>query len=123
MPRITILKRPREEAVITQRKFFKKTSRGKVIRGSRFNILPVARLNICQYYESAIFVMTYTVASSRVASALVQSILFFPPQAILPTSNSRPATMSSQTPTYSSPKSYFLSSPHLTLTVVFFRWI
>lgn len=35
MPRITILKRPREEAVVTQRKFFKKTSRGKVIKGLR----------------------------------------------------------------------------------------
>ncbi|KAH0833322.1 hypothetical protein J3R83DRAFT_12388 [Lanmaoa asiatica] len=32
MPQITILKRPREEAVVTQRKFFKKTSRGKVIK-------------------------------------------------------------------------------------------
>lgn len=33
MPNITILKRPRDEAVITQRRFFKKTSRGKVIKG------------------------------------------------------------------------------------------
>ena len=33
MPQITILKRPHEEAVVTQRKFFKKTSRGKVIKG------------------------------------------------------------------------------------------
>ncbi|KAG9315316.1 hypothetical protein JVU11DRAFT_4455 [Chiua virens] len=32
MPQITILKRPREEAVVTQRKFFKKTTRGKVIK-------------------------------------------------------------------------------------------
>ncbi|KAG1789318.1 uncharacterized protein HD556DRAFT_1244099 [Suillus plorans] len=32
MPEITILKRPREEAVITQRMFFKKTARGKVIK-------------------------------------------------------------------------------------------
>ncbi|KAJ8597115.1 RNB-domain-containing protein [Rhizopogon salebrosus TDB-379] len=32
MPEITILKRPREEAVITQRMFFKKTARGKVMK-------------------------------------------------------------------------------------------
>ena len=30
---ITIRKRPREDAVITQRKFFRKTARGKVIKG------------------------------------------------------------------------------------------
>lgn len=33
MVEITIRKRPRAEAVITQRKFFKKTARGKVIKG------------------------------------------------------------------------------------------
>ncbi|KAF9243101.1 hypothetical protein BU15DRAFT_86519 [Melanogaster broomeanus] len=32
MHQITIQKRPREEAVVTQRKFFKKTARGKVIK-------------------------------------------------------------------------------------------
>ncbi|KAF8442330.1 RNB-domain-containing protein [Boletus edulis BED1] len=32
MPQITILKRPRGEGVVTQRKFFKKTSKGKVIK-------------------------------------------------------------------------------------------
>jgi exosome complex exonuclease DIS3/RRP44 len=34
MVEITIRKRPRAEAVVTQRKFFKKTARGKVIKGS-----------------------------------------------------------------------------------------
>jgi len=33
MVEITIRKRPHAEAVITQRKFFKKTARGKVIKG------------------------------------------------------------------------------------------
>jgi hypothetical protein len=33
MPEITIRKRAPEEALITQRKFFKKTARGKVIKG------------------------------------------------------------------------------------------
>jgi exosome complex exonuclease DIS3/RRP44 len=33
MVEIKILKRPRSEAVITQRKFFKKTAKGKVIKG------------------------------------------------------------------------------------------
>ena len=34
MVEITIRKRPRTEAVVTQRKFFKKTARGKVIKGA-----------------------------------------------------------------------------------------
>lgn len=34
MVEITIRKRPRTDAVVTQRKFFKKTARGKVIKGS-----------------------------------------------------------------------------------------
>lgn len=34
MVEITIRKRPRGEAVVTQRKFFKKTARGKVIKGA-----------------------------------------------------------------------------------------
>ena len=33
MPEITIRKRAPDEALITQRKFFKKTARGKVIKG------------------------------------------------------------------------------------------
>ena len=33
MVEITIHKQPRTEAVVTQRKFFKKTARGKVIKG------------------------------------------------------------------------------------------
>lgn len=34
MVEISIRKRPRAEAVVTQRKFFKKTARGKVIKGA-----------------------------------------------------------------------------------------
>lgn len=41
MVEITIRKRPRAEAVITQRKFFKKTARGKVIKG-----LPLADCSV-----------------------------------------------------------------------------
>ena len=111
MPQITILRRPREEAVVTQRKFFKKTSRGKVIKGSRTSIFSVIHLNLCQYYESATSVMIYTVASSRVGSALAQSILSCPLQAIPLTNNSRPATMSSQTPIYFCLRSYTLPRP------------
>jgi exosome complex exonuclease DIS3/RRP44 len=33
MVEITIRKRPLEDAIVTQRKFFKKTARGKVIKG------------------------------------------------------------------------------------------
>jgi exosome complex exonuclease DIS3/RRP44 len=34
MVEITIRKRQREDAVLTQRKFFKKTARGKVVKGA-----------------------------------------------------------------------------------------
>jgi hypothetical protein len=34
MVEITIRKRAHEDAVITQRKFFKKTARGKVVKGA-----------------------------------------------------------------------------------------
>ena len=34
MVEITIKKRPRADAVVTQRRFFKKTARGKVIKGA-----------------------------------------------------------------------------------------
>lgn len=41
MVEISIKKRPRTEAVITQRKFFKKTARGKVIKGAwRVSLTP-----------------------------------------------------------------------------------
>jgi exosome complex exonuclease DIS3/RRP44 len=35
MVEIIIRKRQREDAVFTQRKFFKKTARGKVVKGAR----------------------------------------------------------------------------------------
>ena len=35
MVEITIRKRQREDAVLTQRKFFKKTARGKVVKGAQ----------------------------------------------------------------------------------------
>lgn len=39
MVEITIRKRPRTDAVVTQRKFFKKTARGKVIKGRHDKLL------------------------------------------------------------------------------------
>jgi exosome complex exonuclease DIS3/RRP44 len=35
MVEITIRKRPAEDAIVTQRKFFRKTARGRVVKGSR----------------------------------------------------------------------------------------
>jgi hypothetical protein len=46
MDQITIQKRPRSEAVITQRKFFKKTARGKVIKGDPFARRSMSHLTI-----------------------------------------------------------------------------
>jgi len=45
--KITIRKRPQSEAVVTQRKFFKKTARGKVIKGENGVSHPVFLLMSC----------------------------------------------------------------------------
>jgi len=45
--KITIRKRPQSEAVVTQRKFFKKTARGKVIKGENGASHPVFLLIFC----------------------------------------------------------------------------
>jgi len=41
MVEITICKRPATEAVLTQRKFFKKTARGKVVKGAYTSSLTI----------------------------------------------------------------------------------
>src|ERR1700677_4298236 len=45
MVEISIRKRPRTEAVVTQRKFFKKTARGKVIKGTPHFLLRVCSVS------------------------------------------------------------------------------
>jgi len=45
--KITIRKRPQSEAVVTQHKFFKKTARGKVIKGENGVSHPVFLLILC----------------------------------------------------------------------------
>lgn len=49
MVEITIRKRPRAEAVVTQRKFFKKTARGKVIKGTHV----IRRLRVSSHANSS----------------------------------------------------------------------
>ena len=58
MVEITIRKRPRAEAVITQRKFFKKTARGKVIKGQYSS-------NSCNWPCLTDFVRSLTVLRER----------------------------------------------------------
>ncbi|KAG6861108.1 hypothetical protein C0995_003837 [Termitomyces sp. Mi166 len=67
MVEITIRKRPRSEAVVTQRKFFKKTARGKVIKG---------------IYGTMSFVES---RDAMRAMDLVESNLFAPPIILLQT--------------------------------------
>lgn len=55
MVEITIRKRPREDAAVTQRKFFKKTARGKVIKGAcsllaRFRSCPLTSVVLRERY-------------------------------------------------------------------------
>src|SRR5260221_11375759 len=45
MVEITIRKRNREDAVFTQRKFFKKTARGKVVKGAPWSSSFVTRVS------------------------------------------------------------------------------
>jgi hypothetical protein len=73
MPEITILKRPREEAVITQRMFFKKTARGKVIKGT-FHLITMLHLfkAASQYYASGTFETIYLVVLTAVGRAMRQ---------------------------------------------------
>ena len=62
MVEISVLKRPASEAVITQRKFFKKTARGKVIKGvlNLLNpIVPEIKSFLAQSFENDIFGMMY----------------------------------------------------------------
>ena len=64
MVEISVLKRPASEAVITQRKFFKKTARGKVIKGA-LNLLNLLYQNFwsffAQFFVNDIFGMMYHV--------------------------------------------------------------
>ena len=46
MVEIKVLKRPRSEAVITQRKFFKKTAKGKVIKGALLRFVRTANIDL-----------------------------------------------------------------------------
>lgn len=64
MEKITIKKRPRSEAVITQRKFFKKTARGKVIKGEHTFSQSAFNLIVHQSFANGIFV-TMLLAGSR----------------------------------------------------------
>jgi len=75
MPEITILKRPREEAVITQRMFFKKTARGKVIKGISLSFITIPHLLIpvsTQFYVKGTFETIYLVALTVVGHVMRQ---------------------------------------------------
>lgn len=71
MDQITIKKRPRSEAVITQRKFFKKTARGKVIKGDHVARRSTLYLIIHQYFVNAIFVMMFRVEYGAASRAIL----------------------------------------------------
>ena len=64
MVEISVLKRPASEAIITQRKFFKKTARGKVIKGV-LNLLNTLyrkfKILLAQSFVNDIFGMMYHV--------------------------------------------------------------
>ena len=64
MVEISVLKRPASEAVITQRKFFKKTARGKVIKGTLKLLNPLYQdfwSFFVQFFANDIFGMMYHV--------------------------------------------------------------
>ena len=72
MVEISVLKRPASEAVITQRKFFKKTARGKVIKGFLNLLNPLYTRNfdffLAQSFVNDIFGMMYHVVFKGVGN-------------------------------------------------------
>ena len=75
MVEITIRKRPRTEAVITQRKFFKKTARGKVIKGNAA-FCCYSRKEVDAYYTEMQFFVNGT--SETTLGAGSRTVLFAP---------------------------------------------
>lgn len=123
MAHITILKRPREEAVVTQRKFFKKTSRGKVIKGwrqkssTRHTLKPLQVIRE-RYLRDDIYCGIIT---CRICAGAVNPVLpaagdsthkqFTTGHYVLPDTNIFLSQVISPTLLY------------LTLTLIYFRWI
>jgi exosome complex exonuclease DIS3/RRP44 len=95
MPEITILKRPRDEAVITQRMFFKKTARGKVIKGT-FHLITMHHLfkAVSQFYANGTFGTIYLVVLTAVGHVMRQRRLSFRVLGILLTKISPLGTIS-----------------------------
>ncbi|KAF8878229.1 hypothetical protein BD779DRAFT_1663839 [Infundibulicybe gibba] len=83
MVEITIRKRPRTEAVVTQRKFFKKTARGKDVSCG------IQNCGVCpghSFYPTGHFILPDTnIFLSRCQMDLVESNLFNPPIILLQT--------------------------------------
>lgn len=83
MVHITIQKRPREEAVITQRKFFKKTARGKVIKGTSRTPTNEFRVDynrhITQFCANGILGMTSIAGSLAAGFVRTQLVRYFLP--------------------------------------------
>jgi hypothetical protein len=118
MVEITIRKRPRSEAVVTQRKFFKKTAKGKVIKGSPTQSKqPCMALILLQFSENAIYETTSVVESKAAMRVLPTRV------PLKRTASQRPrqktihnflmATLSCLTPTYSYPKCAMSPSPRI----------
>ena len=63
-------KRPREDSVLSQRKFFKKTAKGKVIKSEPgLNLILTPLIMLPQYSENVICETMYRVESSSALSA------------------------------------------------------
>ena len=81
MVEICVLKRPASEAVITQRKFFKKTARGKVIKGALILLNPLYQkildFSLHKFFVNDIFGMMCLVVFKAVWSVNQRLQVYF----------------------------------------------
>lgn len=66
MVEITIRKRPREDAISTQRKFFRKTAKGKVLKG---------QLNACRPHATRALIQLSQLYGSDICATMYPAVL------------------------------------------------
>lgn len=98
---VTILKRPRDESVQTQRKYFRKTAKGKVVKGKLPSLESKTSASYtlgAQYFVNDISGMISTVG---LLDLVIAPIPHCPPEAISLTQPTQTDTLSCQTQTCS----------------------
>jgi hypothetical protein len=123
MVEITIRKRNREDAAFTQRKFFKKTARGKVVKGTPRSSLFVTRVpTVFQSFERDISGMMSPAGLKSVENAPLPPVHVYLSVVPSTTSSSPMAISSCQTQMYSLPRSVLHALKRHSSLNSFRRW-